>query len=56
MADTLPNRRLKSKSEQMADDLANDLKQVTDQVNTERKSRGEKPVEVETSRGYEGRG
>jgi uncharacterized protein YkwD len=52
----LQNRRLKSKSEQLSDDLANDLENVTKEMNEERKAKGKKPLSIEIDRGYEGRG
>lgn len=56
MAEPLPERRLKSKAEQVADDLANDLNQASEEANAARKVRGDKPVQVQMERGYEGRG
>jgi hypothetical protein len=50
MADKLPERRFKFKSEILADDLAADLQKETDSINKERAIKGKKPAGIAISR------
>lgn len=43
----MENRRMKSKSEMLTEDMASDMEKEINEMNKERKTKGKKPVEME---------
>lgn len=43
----MENRRIKSRSETIAEDMASDMEKEMGEMNKERKAKGKKPIEIE---------